>query len=153
MPFTSPSDLCLKGTMKQTREEKNRAASNRRFAIKMKRRDSCIEEFVRLYDNARKWQHERQIILEARKAVWESEAFKLLPEIWREFVRGAAHVLCNQFENELIWTHIHPKTGVRTRTKDKSLEGLHGDIDTEKSCFCYELMIGNFIPIDEKHRE
>ncbi len=119
----------------------------------MKRRNCCIEEFTRLYDNDRKWQQERQVILKARKAVWESEAFKLLPESWREFVRGAAHILCNPCEQQLVRTHIHPKTGVRTRTRDKSLEGVHPFIETAKSCFCYELMTDYLIPIDAKHRK
>ena len=139
--------------MTQTLEEKNKVNRRARHSLKMKRRNSCIEMFTNLYNNARRFHWEREFINQSRNDVWASDTFKCLPEIWREFVRGAAHILSEQFEKELVWTHLHPKIGQRVRTKDKSLEGFYPDINSDESCFCYELEDGRFEPIDKEHRD
>lgn len=139
--------------MAKTKEQLNSENGQRRHSLKMKRRNSCIESFANLYNNTLRFQWDRDFLNEKRKEVWESDAFQVLPGTWRAFVRGAEHILSNQFENKLVWTHIHPKTGKRVRRHHKSLEKFYHQINSDWSCFCYELEADEFLPIDKKHRE
>jgi len=135
-----------------TNEERNERRKKRRFRVKQDARNRCIEKLENVYKNARRFFYEREFILQARKEIWSSQDFLGLPEIWREFVRGADHIFTRDFEGELEWVHIHPKTGKRTPRHDKSLEGHYREIEGDKSCFCYVLKSGKFVPIDKEHR-
>jgi len=140
-------------TQTKTKGELNEIDCMRRHTLKMSRRNSCIESFTNIYMNTLRFKWDRDKLNQSRIEMWESDTFRSLPGSWQEFVRGAVHVLSSQFEKQLVWTHIHPRTGKRLRGGHKSLDKLHSQINTDYSCFCYEPEEGQFVPIDKEHRD
>lgn len=133
------SDVCLNGMndtdqQLETRRKKRRAADYRR---KVGRRNQVIEQLENIYRNARRFYWDRFRIRQARVKVLQGDLMKSLPGNYRDFIEGADHILTRDFEKELEWVHIHPKTGKRVPRSHPSLEGLYNKVDGEKSCFCY----------------
>jgi hypothetical protein len=96
--------------------------------------------------------HEK--MLERRKAIYASEAYKRLPR-WAEaeisgFFEAAYDLQINQ---RIFWTHV--LDGKRVLSHDPSLDGKHGTLDSDLSYHCYLVRIDGkvqMIPFIEKDR-
>ena len=96
--------------------------------------------------------HEK--MLERRKAIYASDAYKLLPRWAASEIGGYFDALYDcQINQRLFWTHV--LDGKRVLSHDKCLDGRHGEIDMGLSYHCYLVRIHGevqMIPFREEER-
>ncbi len=100
--------------MAMTREERNKAASNRRFANHHRSFMSFKRQMLDLFDRARKEKLRQADLLEYRSRILTDSSYKLTPGWVQDRLTGVWEVLIDLLQRELTFCYPHPDTGVMT---------------------------------------
>lgn len=131
--------------MAMTREERNKRRSDLKFSNRRAVYENFKSQYIGLWQRGKKEKMTLAAILEHRKWIMETDAYKSLPGYYKERLTGISDVLFDlAYRNDLVFCYPDPDLGVIRDAKSLCDDGLASRLDNTKGNHYWKNDDGSF---------
>jgi len=138
--------------MAMTKDQKNERARQLRWERQDRIYQRVKDRFLHLYLGAPKQDvpPTHDDILAVVKTILAHEDYAKLDQYRQAKVMGVHEAMHEFYMRGMVYTHV--VDGRRVERDDPVLKGRHATLDTSRSCYCYKLADGRYLPMNADQR-